>query len=351
MKTEQDRAGRATGDAGSFGAAWRHARSLWVGLLLSGLALLLAFRQVDMARLGHAVAQANYGLVAVAAGLHLLAVAAMATRWGLLFRRRPPMTQLARALLVAHLANAVLPVRVSGMFVRAFLIGRQRPEGRVAVFATVVAEKVLDSLAMVLLAAAVLPLLAPGWLEWSSLRLSTTFLAALFPVMLLMTYQRERLLRFLRGAVAWLPGAARLGLMGRLEAGLAGLSGLQGRSTVAMLWLWTLVIVGLGVLANDAVLAALRIPVPMSAAVLVLVALQIGNRVVPVAPLGGIGVFQFICTEALALFGVDRELGLSYGFVLHFAVFGPGILLGAAALYLEHCSLRRLREEAVADAA
>jgi uncharacterized membrane protein YbhN (UPF0104 family) len=73
--------------------------------------------------------------------------------------------------------------------------------------------------------------------------------------------------------------------------------------------------------------------------------LQIGAKVLP-APLGGIGVFQYTCVEALALFGVGRELALSYGFVLHFVVFVPGIVLGGLALYRAHFSLRRLKEEA-----
>lgn len=328
---------------------WRwlgvQAGSLWFGLLVSLVSLVLAFRQVDLGQLGQALIKADYRLVGAAAAVHLVAVWAMARRWQLLFRWRPSRWRLLRALLVAHLANTVLPVRVSGMVVRAFLVGRDQGQSRVAVFATVVAEKILDSLALLLLTAATLPLLAPAWFHWSSLRLSTVFLAALFPGMVLLAYQRERLLRAVRWIAAWVPGAGRLGLSARLETGLSGLARLQGHRPAALLWLWTLVIVALGAGANYLVLAALGIGAPLAAAVLVLVALQIGNRVVPVAPLGGIGVFQFICTESLALFGVDRELGLSYGFVLHFAVFAPGALLGAAALYLEHCSLRRLRQE------
>ena len=79
-----------------------------------------------------------------------------------------------------------------------------------------------------------------------------------------------------------------------------------------------------------------------------LVALQIGGKALPVAPLGGIGIFQYICNGS-PFFGVDRGLGLSLAFVLHFVVFVPGSILGALALYRAHLSLRRLKQEAVEE--
>ena len=54
--------------------------------------------------------------------------------------------------------------------------------------------------------------------------------------------------------------------------------------------------------------------------------LQIGSKVLPVAPLGGIGIFQYICMEALSLVQVDRDLALSFGFILQFVVFVPGVV-------------------------
>jgi uncharacterized membrane protein YbhN (UPF0104 family) len=95
-----------------------------------------------------------------------------------------------------------------------------------------------------------------------------------------------------------------------------------------------------------ALLRAFDLPVSWEVAVLLLVALQIGGKVLPAAPLGGIGIFQIICMEVLGLFGVEEELAFSYGVVLHFAVFVPGLVLGALALYRTHGSLKEFREEA-----
>ena len=317
---------------------------VWLGAGIGALALALAFRQVDLGQMGAAFARVDYGLVVAAAGIQLLVVGAIAGRWGLLFRERPPFARLLSALLIAQLANGVIPVRL-GMFVRAYLVAREGGQSKITVFTTVVAEKVFDSLAFVLLFVAVLPVFAPGWFRWSAFGLGTGLFAVLFPGLVLVTYQRHRVLRLVRGLMRRVPWMEKVGLVQKFEAGMEGLARLRGGSTLARLWGWTLVIAGLGGLVNYAVLRAFDVPVPWGVAVFLLVALQIGGKVLP-APMGGIGVFQWICVEALALFGVGRELALSYGFVLHFVVFVPGIVLGGLALYRAHFSLRRLKEEA-----
>jgi len=66
------------------------------------------------------------------------------------------------------------------------------------------------------------------------------------------------------------------------------------------------------------------------AACLVLVALTIGISV-PSTP-GRIGVFQYICVLALAVFGVPQAVAFAYGVLLHGIVFLPTTLVGLISL-------------------
>lgn len=168
---------------------------------------------------------------------------------------------------------------------------------------------------------------------------------AVFPVMVVVTYQRRQVLRLVKWAMVRVPWVDRIGLLQKLEAGLEGLVGLRGWGSQVSLWIWTLGIAGLGILVNYTVLRAFGMEAPFVAAFVLFVALQIGGKVLPVAPLGGIGIFQYICMEALALCQVDRDLALSCGFMLHFVVFVPGSVLGAVALYRSHLSLRGLTNQ------
>lgn len=321
---------------------------MWLGVLFSAVALYLALRRVDLGAMVSALAQVDVLQAGGAALLQLAVVGAIAQRWALLFDRRPRWLSLARALLVAQLANNVLPLRI-GILVRAYLVGREAGQSRVTVLATVVAEKVFESLAFLALFSAMLPYFASHWLAWSALGPGTLALAALLPALLVVTYQRRRLLAVLRALARRLPWTERLGVMQRLEAGLDGLLRLHSTAQLAALWLWTLAIMGLGVVVNYLALLACGIHLPVTAAAFLLVALQIGSKVVATAPLGGIGIFQYVCMEALAFLGVERNLGLAYGFVLYFIVRVPGSVLGAAALYPTHMSLRRLERSAGDD--
>ena len=79
---------------------------------------------------------------------------------------------------------------------------------------------------------------------------------------------------------------------------------------------------------NYAVLRALNleIDVPVLAAFVVMVVLQVGTSV-PSTP-GKIGIFQYLAVLALAPFGVAREPALTYGVLLHVVGFGPLVALG-----------------------
>ena len=49
---------------------------VWLGAGISAVALVLAFRQVDLGQMGAAFARVDYGLVVAAAGIQLLVVGA-----------------------------------------------------------------------------------------------------------------------------------------------------------------------------------------------------------------------------------------------------------------------------------
>jgi len=323
--------------------AQRKMGTIWLGLVVSILCLWLALRQVEFNQVIQAFGRANYGLVGLAAGIQLLVLAVIAIRWQRFFQQRIEFLRLLRVLMIAQLANSILPVRL-GVLVRAYLVGKESAISKTLVFGTIVGEKVFDSLLFILLFVAVIPLVAPDWFHLSALPLSTGLFVVFFPLMFLITYRRHWFLKLGSRLLAYIPGANRLGLSHRLETVMEGLSPLQGMGNMIVLWGWTLLIAGLGVLVNYVVMQTFDIALSPIAAVFLLIALQMGSRVPGL--LGGIGIFQYICVSALGLFGIDATLALSYGFMLHFVVFLPGSVLGAWSLYVMHESLGRIQKAA-----
>lgn len=314
-----------------------------VGLLFSCLAFWLVLRQVDLAEVVSSFGKAHYALIGFAVIVQLLTLLLIAGRWRQLFQERPNWLGLFRALLVAQLFNVVLPVRL-GLLVRVYLAGQKENLSKAIVLGSVLVEKVFDSLMFVLLFVVVIPFVAPHWFEWSAVPASTGLFLVLFPALVLMTLRRTWLLKLMKRILQYFPWEKHYSLSDKIKRVFDGLSFLRGLSKIFTVWGWTVLITILGALVNLIVMRAFDIHIPFMAAFFLLAVLQMGARVP--APLAGMGVFQYLCVEALSFFSVDPNLALSFGFMLHFVVFVPGSILGVLGLYQMRESLTTLKQEA-----
>ena len=318
---------------------------IWVGVGVSVVSLVVVFQRADLSQVASILVQVDQNNMAMAAALQLAVTVVLGVRWRLLFRVPPRLAGLVKALFVAQLANAAMPLRL-GMIVRAYLVSHSEERSKVTILATIGAEKVFDALASLLICVIALSVFAPEWLQWSTIGPRGLMVVVCMMAVVLVTRKRHQLLRLATQLIKRYSWFRRLNLRQRFEDSLEGLVGLQKLRTFALLCCWSVAIVVMGVVVNYLIMRALHIDASMLAAILLFAALQIGNKLLPAAPLGGIGVFQFICMEALALFGVSREQGLSYGLLLQFVVLVPGSILGVIALYRMRSSLRQLEEEA-----
>ena len=307
-----------------------------LGLGLGGLLLWLAASEVNLADVGAVLAQADPGWVAAAVASVLLSLFFRSLRWQILLAPgRPPGPPLPHSILlpslfVGQLFNALAPTRL-GDLSRAYVVGKEGLS-RSFVLGTVVVENLFDSVAyglLLLLLLALTPL--PDWARPAVISF-VGVMGVLFVALALAGLSRGRLLGWLTTArLSWLPQALVQGLARRLDAGLVSLDVLQSRATVAQLLAWSLLIWVTGALTNYLLFPALGLDLPPAAALLLLVVLQV-SVTLPPSP-GNIGIFEGICIFTLAVFGVDRTTGLSYGLLLHAVVFLPTVILGIISLW------------------
>ena len=90
----------------------------------------------------------------------------------------------------------------------------------------------------------------------------------------------------------------------------------------------TLAVVAVAASTNYLLFLAFRLRVPLVAALLLLVVLQVGA--VPPSLPGRVGIFNYLTVVALSAFGVDRATALAYSIVLYAVALAPKILVGAA---------------------
>jgi len=332
---------------------WERANGLWqqanirgvrvaLGTAISLGFLWLAFRDVPLFQVAAAFSQADYRFVALAIALVLISPLLRAARWRLLYhpdQEGLSHLRLAEVLLIGQMLNIVIPARL-GEVARIYFMGKTRSRART--LGTIAVEKWLDIL-MLLLLALLVPVFVvlPPWFrdsQASLVILATAFLG----IALILSYSKDRLLTLVESAFRFLPQGARvhratglaLGSLDVLRSPWVGLK-LQG---------WSLLIWCLSILVNYIVFLALKLPLSFAAAVFLVVVLEVGIAV-PSAP-GKLGIFHYLCTLALGVFGVDKGAALGYAVLLYFVVFSPPSLLGALFLWWESVRWRQMRSVA-----
>jgi uncharacterized protein (TIRG00374 family) len=305
----------------------------WLGVLLSLACLAWLIGAVDWPGVGTVLTQVDYRLVAVALTLNMASVLLRAARWRLMFRNHPtPSFQRSiAALLVGQAMNVLTPTRL-GDLARATLAGT----GETAyTLGTLVVELTLDVLMLVALVALLSVGLAqsasaatlPAWWQGSRHALVVVAVAALAVMAGLVVGRRwlarllgqlaaRQLLPMIRQALTWI-GQILLSLdtLGRTAQLLPALA-------------WSVLIWGLYGAVNYTLLRAVGERPSVLIAFFLLAVLQLGVAV-PSSP-GRLGVYHYLCIQALAVFGVGGPRALSYAVILHLISVVAPVALGAA---------------------
>lgn len=237
--------------------------------------------------------------------------------------------------MIGFMANNVLPLR-AGEFVRVYVVARRWGKGVWTILATVVVERVLDSLAIVLvLAGLVLLVPVPRVFQWTAavlLALDAASIAALVAL----ARAPAACLRLLERLVRRWPRLKRRAAHG-VETFVQGLDGVRTRSHVLPLAAWTVLVWVVPAVAGWAMLRAVHLNLPWIAGWTVLAFVGLGITV-PSAP-GYIGVFHYAAVLAVGIFGVPRSAGLGYALLFHASQVVPVTLVGWLFLMREHVSL------------
>jgi uncharacterized protein (TIRG00374 family) len=317
---------------------------IWI--IISAVLLYLVIQDVDLNETWEILSGAKLEFVALALLTVALNIYFKAIRWQVLMwssKNRVGIKQITMSLMAGQTLNWFVPGRV-GDLSRAYHIGGLGP-GRSFVLGTVAVEKVFDLLSYaVLFLCALLLIPLPGWIRDSGYTLTgiTALVTiglialALYPQWFL--HQLERLTRRL-------PDRIRVLTLPRIQSAIRSLDVLQKRSELFKLAIWSVLVWGTAIWTNHLTALALDIHLPLTAALVVLVALQIGI-IAPGVP-GRIGVFQYLCILALALFQVDNATGLSYGILLQAIILVPTTLI--SLLFMGYLGIGPPKKEALAD--
>lgn len=327
----------------------------WQTLLVAALTLGLIWlflRTIDPRETWAALRQARISLILLAVAVTIQTYLIRAWRWQVLLRPigRARFRTAFRTTVIGFTASFLLPARV-GEVLRPYLLARHDHLNAASAFATIVVERLLDMIVVLLLFG--LSILWLGTAVGRDIRAAGLIAGAgsLVGAGVLMTLagNPDRLARVLGGLVRWLPARISQLLTGLLKTFLEGLGILRTPGHLALAFLWSLPLwlsIALGAWLTT---RAFDLTLPYVGALFVVGYLAVG--VLAPTP-GGAGGFHYMYKLAMtSTFGASESGAIVAAIVLHAVSFVPITALGLFFMWqdgLTLSGLKQLRSTAVA---
>ena len=323
-----------------------------IGILVSILFLYLAFRRFDVEEGKRALKMANYYWLLPAVISYMFAFLMRGIRWRYLLLpiKKCKISNLLSTIFIGFMANNLLPLRV-GELIRAYINGKKENISKSSSLATIVVERAFDGVALVILLLAAFLFLGSGsypqhsFPQWLKKMIYVAWF--LFLGILILLYIMMRSKELTRKVIKYLFGFLKEPVLKKIlnltSSFIEGLNVLRQRREILivsclsiLVWTFEGTTFYLGAKALN-----LFISYPQAYLTMVVIALGL---MIPSSP-AFVGVYEYFCVTALALFAIDKSLALSYAVLLHFLQFSLLVGLGLFFLWKENLSLRKLKEE------
>ncbi len=309
-------------------------RSPWIRALVGGVisvvCVALVLRGVRLDEVWRALAATDPVAIGATILVMLLTTVVRTWRWQTLIAGlgRAPYLPTFSSLMVGYLVNNIVPLR-TGELVRVYLLNRATSLSRGGLLATVALERTLDGLFLVGCLAVLVRLLPfPDWAYRAGLLAGLVFLGVALALGLASSRRVGVLVRSqVLARLPARPGTAATQLWDRVSEGVRALRRPDRAALVlaqtGCVWLLEFATAYLA-------LVALRLQVPVAAAVLLTVAVGLGG-IVPSGP-SAVGTYEFLVVSSLAVFAVASGPALALAALLHGLTFLMTNTIGLLAL-------------------
>lgn len=332
-------------------------RTRWMtplGLAITAVLIAWLFRNEDPADVWAQIRDGNFGLLGLAVLVTTAVFPIRAIRWRYFLAPaqaesgESPFRSRFAAVCVGFMANNLLPVR-AGELARAYAYSRIEPVSTATALATLVVERLLDGVAILLLLlvalassgfpSGALPGDLVGGVRWASLVLAVV----LFGSLAVLVFPERSLRATSAVARALLPTRIAGGVVVVAENVVAGLASLRGWRLLLPAFAWSLVVWALQSLSFWIGFFAFGIDLPFAAAIVTNAAVALAVAV-PSAP-GYVGTFHAGASIALTgIYGVAEASAKGFAFGWHLGGFFPVTFMGLWYARRIGLSMRDLRD-------
>jgi len=330
-----DLAGLLRGQAGLFGAFFGQPR-------------------IDVGQLGRVLVGVRLGYIGAGVLLLLVSLFFRAQRWRILLRPSFPQIRywpVYAAMNAGYMINNVLPLRLGEVF-RAYFLGKAEQISKSSILATIVVERLIDTLAMlVLLGITIFFFPFPGWIRNALFYLGGAIIL-LIVFLFALLINTDWTLGFLRKLLKPFPQKWTEPLLKVIGSFSGGLEILRSSHHYMAVLGHTVVLQTSYIVSTFFTLMAFNLVSPefpailsnpLLASVVLLVIITIGVGL-PSAP-GAVGTFHGIVAFGVSLFGVSAETSMGFAIILHLANYIPLTLLGLICFWSQHFRFSEVRSQ------
>jgi len=319
-------------------------KRFWIGLVITIVCLVLAFQGIQLDKLLEAFGRLNWFWLPVLVVVFMVSYLGRVFRWQVLFYPyRPRWTRVFGALNIGYFLSNITPARL-GDIVRAYMLGTLERIPVARALSTVLIERLMDGLTVVVLLVALLPLIPNIPNDWRNAGLVLGAIGVTgFIVLAILSLQKERGMALLQRITSPIKFLRREGLWRFISNLIDGFSVIREPRPFLTAIFWSFEVWLVASFLAWLTMFAMGLTLPFTAAILlqVLTALAVSVAASP----GQLGVFHLTAVVMLTqLFGVDNNIALAYAFVFHGLTYILLTTLGLFSAWREGLDLARIRD-------
>ncbi len=327
-------------------------RRILIGIIISVVFVFLVIYiigfKLNLNQLLLILKSAKYQLVLFAVIANLFTLVLRSWRWRYLLSpiKQIKVISLLSIISIGAMTDMVFPARL-GDLVRAYMIGRNEKLSKVAALATIVVERIIDILAILLIAFIILFLVRFSSLDQSlpkGLKLGfyiiILMVACLVCLLFFIKLKTDQVIRVIKACLSFLPTRWLEKISNTIYSFAEGLQAINNYKQLIYNLFLTFFLWGFFAFSNFLILGSLAINLPFYAPFLILV-FQIIGVSLPSSP-GFIGTYHAAVIAGFTFFEISRELAVSVAIVMHASFFFPFITIGLVFLWQGNFSVREL---------
>ncbi len=318
-------------------------KKFWIGIGISVIFLYFALKNIEVEKVLKAFREINYIYLFPVVFFGILTYVVRAWRWRYFFRHiKPiPFSSLFSATMIGFMANNILPARI-GEIVRAYCIGKKENISKSMSFATIVLERIFDGFSLLFLFIITLIFCPfPEEVKKIGYLFAAVYLAAA-GILISIRVWRQQTIKIVNLLCSRLPESARTAITEHTHSFISGLDVLKNGWDVFLISLYSIILWTISAISFYFMLQGCHLQLSFLAALFVLIVVAIGIAI-PAAP-GSVGTFQYFAMLGLAVFGKDKNTGLTFSIVVHIIHMVIPIFIGWICLCKEQISFKEIKK-------